>query len=162
MFKKIDTSPSMFVFTPKARDMCRSCKRYGKKACCPPRVESLEYYKTTIKEYRYARIILKEYIIDTYESESEAGRLSSIELQDELLSSRDKLLKSGSIFVTCFGGGSCKLCETCSKICRHPEKSLVPLEAAGIDVFATLKLLGVELPKVITTSFYRVGAIFYD
>lgn len=162
MFTVIDTNPSMFIFTPKARDMCRSCKRYGKKACCPPRVDSLEYYKDTIKQYRYAQVILKKYIISDFDSEAEAGKISSLELQSELLTTRNKILNNGSIFVTCFGGGSCKNCKTCSDICRFPEKSLVPLEAAGIDVFSTLRLLGVELPKVITDSFYRVGAIFYD
>lgn len=162
MFDIIRTTPVIFVFTPKARDMCRSCKRYGKKACCPPHCESLEYYKNTILQYRQAELFYKKYTLTDYKDNVEAGQKSSLELQENLLARRLELTRGGLLFVTCFGGGSCKLCEKCNTICSMPEKSLVPLEAAGIDVFATMSKFGVELPKIITESFYRVGAVLYD
>jgi predicted metal-binding protein len=161
-FNQIQTTPKEFVFTLKARDMCRSCKRYGTKASCPPRVESLEYYSAAIKEYKNAIIFYKEYTISDFSDFAEAGKESSLELQQELIAFRNNLLKQGQLFVTCFGGGSCKLCDTCSIVCRFPDKSTVPLEAAGVDVFATLKPLGIELPRIIKDRFYRVGAVFYD
>ena len=162
MFNVSVISPEEIVFTLKARDMCRSCKRYGVKACCPPRVESLEYYKQSALQYKNAEFVYKEYQLKDYKDEAEAGHESSLELQKFLLERRSQLTKEGLLFVTCYGGGSCKLCKKCGPVCVHPEKSLVPLEAAGIDVFATMKKINIELPKIITTSFYRVGAVLYD
>jgi predicted metal-binding protein len=162
MFNVLKIKPKDIIFTIKARDMCRSCKRYGKKACCPPFVESIEYYKNTILQYNYAEIFYKEYMLENYKGEVDAGKKSSLELQKVLLNRRTELIQNGSIFVTAYGGGSCKTCKECSAICRNPEKSLVPLEAAGIEVFATMQKKGIILPHVLTTSFFRIGGVFYD
>jgi len=143
MFDVLTIDTKDIIFTIKARDMCRSCKRYGKKACCPPNVESIEYYENAILQYSHAEFFYKEYQLKDYEGESDAGHKSSLELQKVLLARRSELIQGGSIFATAYGGGSCKICKQCSPVCRYPEKSLIPLETAGIEVFATMQKQGV-------------------
>lgn len=162
MFDTVIIDPKTQVFfDDRTRDMCRSCKRYGSKATCPPYVENLEYYKNTIRQYQYGQIIFKKYLCSSNTDHLEIGKTSSLELHHELISRRTSLYQAGYIFVVAYGGGSCKLCETCSFPCKLPQQSLVALEAAGINVFLTLDQFNVKLPSLITDYFYRVGAVFY-
>jgi len=162
MFTIIQTTPDELIFSEKVRDLCRSCKRYGKSAACPPYIETIDYYKKAAVQYIRLRIVYKEFFLTDYKDTVDAGRKSSLELHDYLLSERKRIMDTGVLFVTCYGGGSCKACKKCVIPCCQPQKALSSLEATGVDVFSTLQKFDIILPSLIKESFYRVGVILYD
>ena len=162
MFTTIETAPDKLIFNEKVRDLCRSCKRYGKSATCPPYLETIDYYKKAAVQYKNLDIIYKEFFLLDYKDVIHAGRESSLELHNYLLSERKEKMDNGILFVTCYGGGSCKMCKQCVIPCCQPQKALSPLEATGVDVFSTLAQFKIILPTLVEESFYRVGAILYD
>jgi predicted metal-binding protein len=58
------------------------------------------------------------------------------------------LAKQGIENVWGMAGGNCCLCKTCSAVtnepCRHLDKSRTSLEAAGIDLMALQRKLGLD------------------
>lgn len=162
MFTLITTMPNKLIFNEKVRDLCRSCKRFGKNASCPPNIESIEHYRKAAKQYKAMDIVYKEFSISDYDNIVVAGRKSSFELYKYLINKRNKLLKEGKIFVTCYGGGSCKVCKSCMIPCRYPEKSIIPIEATGVNVFQTLEQFDIRLPSLVHKTFFRVGVLLYD
>jgi len=160
---KYDFKPSIldFFFDKKIRELCKSCKRYGKKAQCPPYIESVEYYQNLLPTYAHGTLILEVFdVSDPYE---DIGRTSSEFIRKELISIRQSLFLENKHAIV-FGAGSCKICEgDCSFPCRHPELSLIPIEATGIDVKSMIKyLLKKEIKFPIEQKFYRIGMILWD
>jgi len=162
---KLEINPkSDLVFDLKVREMCRSCKRYGQKATCPPHIESVGYYEKLLSQFAHGVLYFEKFTLtdDDFARWRELGAESSLKMHREILSERDRLLNEGHYFVVGFGAGSCKLCDKCTIPCSAPQKSLVPLEGAGVDVVKTLKRFNTELKFPVRERFYRVGALFYD
>jgi len=128
------------IFDDKVREMCKSCKRYGKKATCPPYVESVAYYKKLLRRYQNCKLYYEKFNSSDKKRWRELGKRSSLEIHMKLLEERDKLFELGHYFVAIFGAGSCKLCDKCFFPCKSPDKSIIPFR----------------------DSYYRIGAIFYD
>lgn len=148
------------TFDLKVIEMCKSCKRYGKKATCPPHIESFEYYSKLIPKYRHGTFYIKKFTI--HGDCLTQGKRSSLEIHEKILSEREKLFNRGHYFSIGFGAGSCKLCKKCSFPCPKPEKSLVPLEATGLNIVETLKRQSIVIGMPAKTHFHRVGGLFYD
>ena len=163
-----DFDPKDLEFDVKVREECYSCKRYGKKATCPPYIGNIEYYENLLKRYRHGMFVVCEFnvpdgIADTPEDIAKLGSTSSVELYRAVITLRDLLTMDGHYFAVAFGAGSCKLCPGgCEFPCRLPAKSLVPIEATGVNVVEALKKFGVDIRFPIKGKFYRIGAIFYD
>lgn len=158
----IKIKPSYLSFNKKTEIACRTCKRYGFKATCPPNIDT-KYYKEMIGSYTYGILCYKKYEYDLKKvSWKEAGKESSLDLMQEIWAYRDKLFNEGHYYILAFGAGSCKLCKECSFPCRNPHKSLIPLEGIGVDVVKTMKHFHININFPVTSPFYRVGAIFYD
>ena len=151
-------------FTIKAREMCKSCKRYGQKATCPPHVESVEYYKKLLSSYKQGILLVSKFKIPNNYRWRELGKDSSLEIHKELLKIRTELFKDNN-FAIIFGAGSCKNCEECQFPCRFPNESVVPLEATGLNVIQVVykitKII-IRFPVEKQKYFYRIGAVFYD
>ena len=147
------------MFDIRVQEQCKSCKRYGKKATCPPYVNSMEYYEDLITHYNCGVIYYKKFKAN--KGWVTSGNNSSLEINRKIVSDRNKLLKRG-LFAIAFGAGSCRLCKTCSFPCRYPDKSLTPLEGIGVNVVATMKKLGVIIKFPVDKEFYRVGAMFWQ
>lgn len=150
------------MFDAKVREMCKSCKRYGKKATCPPYIDSLGYYECLLKSYNHGKLYYDQFESKDKKNWRELGKNSSYQIHKKLLQERDKLFNKGIYFVSIFGAGSCKLCDECSFPCRFPESSVTPLEGTGVDVVKLMKKNGITIKFPISLSYYRVGAIFYD
>ena len=150
------------IFDSKVREMCRSCKRYGKKATCPPYIESVEYYQKLLAKYKNGILFFKIYPIDDEIPYEKLSKDSSLEMSGKILSERNKLFSEGHYFILGLGAGSCKLCDECSFPCRMPADSLIPLEATGINVVDMLNKFKIKIKFPIKENFYRVGALFYD
>lgn len=148
------------IFDLKVREMCRFCKRYGKKATCPPYVGSFGYYSRLLPQYTFGVFYFEKFVIEG--DYLELGKRSSLKIYRKILSEREKLFEDGHYFAIGFGAGSCKLCDKCSFPCSAPEKALIPLEATGVNIVKTLGRYGVTLKFPVKKYFYRVGAIFYD
>jgi predicted metal-binding protein len=150
------------VFSEKVVEACHSCKRFGKKASCPPYIAGIEFYRKLLPTYKKGILFLSEFEA-ILGKEMIMGRVSSIEMARDVFYLRNELFNEGHYLVAPFGAGSCKFCKECSFPCRSPESRLVPLEATGVDVVALVKkLVGFTLEFPVKLKFHRVGAIFYD
>ena len=147
----------------RVREQCKSCKRYTFKATCPPHCESVEYYKNLLPTYRYGELYLKKYIIEDMSKWKELGKLSTEEISNCVLAKRAQMMNIGFHFAVGFTAGSCKNCDTCSFPCRYPEKSLVPLEATGINVVKLVKeVTSIKIGFPVHTEFYRIGMLLWS
>ena len=163
--RKIKFNPKILTeyFGNKVREMSRSCKRFGTKASCPPYVENIEYYKILLPSYKFGICFIEKFDIDNIINWERLGRESSLIIHKAILNYRDKLILSGHYFSVGFTAGSCKNCEKCSFPCRFPDKSLIPIEAIGIDVVKLVrKIAKISIKFPITKYFYRIGIIVYD
>jgi len=159
--RQIEINPSNdLIFDLKVREMCKSCKRYGKKATCPPYVESVEYYSKLLPRYSHGIIYYEIFPIDG--DSVEIGNKSSLKMCKKIASERNKLFTGGHYLVVGFGAGSCKLCDKCSFPCPLPAKALVPLEATGVDIIKIMNKFGTEIKFPVNDTIYRIGALFYD
>lgn len=149
-------------FNNKVREMCKSCKRFGYKTTCPPNIETVDYYKNLLPTYKYGIIYYNVFDSSNKEDWIAIGKNSSLEIHSKLLEVRDKLFSKGHCFINIFGAGSCKLCQKCELPCRHPEKSIIPLEATGIDVVKLMKRFKIKVSFPISTELYRIGMVLYE
>lgn len=152
-------------FNLKIREACKSCKRYGTKATCPPHCDSVEYYKNLLSTYDNGILVVKKYRIADRSKWEDLGRRSSNEIREALLKYRQNCLRSKHPISVIFGAGSCKLCKECVFPCRFPDKSVVPIEATGIDVRILAKKVAdidITFPVEQQRDFYRIGMMLYD
>jgi len=150
-------------FTDKAIEMCKSCKRYGKKATCPPYIDGIDYYRKILPSYAHGILLMKKFKVDI-KNWKVLGIKSSLDIQAELIKIRNELLGK-SLFAIAFGAGSCKICPVCQIPCRHPEKSIIPMEGTGLNVVSLVKKVSkikLTFPVEKQEFFYRVGMVLYD
>lgn len=161
--KKIIFKPDIlsYFFNDKVREMCKSCKRYGVNAHCPPHLEPVNYYKNILPIYQHGILYYDTYEADFYKWK-EIGKESSLKLHNFLLEERDRLFNNGHYFVSIFGAGGCKLCDKCSFPCRQPQKAISPIEATGLNVVYLMKYFNIELKFPVKDNFYRIGMVLYD
>lgn len=164
MIQTIEINPRKdLYFDYKVIEMCKSCKRYGKKATCPPYVTDINYYMNLLPAYQYGFLYYKKIdICDDGKTNLQRGKESSLLIHNTVLAQREELFKEGHVYIIGFGAGSCKLCETCQMPCSQPEKSLIPLEATGLDLITVMERKRIHLKFPVKESFYRIGGIFYD
>ena len=148
-------------FDSKVREMCESCKRYGKKATCPPHIEPMGYYMSIIPHFKNGVIYYEKFIIEN-DDWAVLGKESSLKIHNKILEERKKLFNSGYYFFVGFGAGSCKRCDQCIFPCRMPDEALIPFEAIGVNIIKLMRVFNVNLKFPVKKHFYRVGAIFYD
>jgi len=170
LIKEIKINPATdLIFDNKVAESCKTCKRYGQKATCPPHIASIDYYRKLLPRYKYGKLFYKRFDVpDGYKQHKEEedpnnlGRKSSLEIHTFLLKERDILNKEGHYFTVILGAGSCKLCVTCDFPCAFPAKSIMPMEGVGINVIAMMKKFGINIIYPINDHFFRVGCILYD
>ena len=148
------------IFDIKAREMCKHCKRYGKKATCPPYIESVEYYSKLFPTYQHGIFYYESFPVN--DDAMKIGRKSSLIIYNKISSERNALFADGHYFIMGLGAGSCKLCKKCTFPCPMPERSLIPIEATGIDVVKTMNRLGVAVSFPVDRTIFRIGSLFYD
>jgi len=156
-YKEIKNIELFYDF--KVTEQCRSCKHYGKKATCPPYAKVI-YNRLS---YKNGIIVYKKFEINDPENWKELSRISSLEIHMALLEKREKLINEGHYFCVIYGAGSCKLCNKCSFPCRFPERSIIPIEARGLDVVKLVKkYIDIDISFPVKDFFYRIGLILYD
>lgn len=161
--KSIHINPKIIPFDNKVREMCKSCKRYGFKATCPPHTESVQYYHDNLRLYKHAIIWYDTFECPNLDAWKVVGKLSSLAIHNKLLKERERLFSDGHYFVVLFGAGSCKLCpKDCVFPCRQPQNAIIPLEGTGVNVVKLMKQYDVDVSFPVKNSIYRIGLVLYD
>jgi len=161
--KSIKINPETIPFNYKVREMCKSCKRYGFKATCPPHIDSIEYYADLFEGYKNGIIYYDTFECADLKDWKAVGRKSSLAIHKVLLKERERLFAEGHYFVALFGAGSCKACvKECSFPCRQPQKAIIPLEGTGVNVVKLMKQYNVDVSFPVKNSIYRIGLVLYD
>lgn len=144
------------------RELCKYCKRYGKKVCCPPYLPVIEEYKKLFIKYKCGTLLIKKFTIDDIKKWEELGKNSSEELRQSVILFINSLKTDK---YTYFGAGSCKNCKTCSNPCRFPDKQLIPLEGLGLNVVKLVEDIAnitLKFPVENYGYFYRIGLVLYE
>lgn len=161
--RKIRIKPNCdLIFDNKVREQCRSCKRYGQKATCPPYTESVSYYEKLLKSYKHGAIYYGKFEVNDKENWEFEGSKSTEKIWKRLIKEKNNLISGGHSFVVAFGAGSCKLCASCSMPCKQPNNSLIPLEGTGVNVKEVMNKFGIQIVFPINSHYYRVGVVLWD
>ena len=160
----IEISPAQdLVFDLKVREMCKWCKRYEKKATCPPHIESVDFYSNLLPKYKHGQIIYT-FSPAPQKFDKNFGKESSLGIHRSITTARNYLFSSGHYLILAFCAGSCKICACCTFPCGHPDKALIPVEATGMDVVKMMNKfkISIRFPAENHSFVYRIGVIFYD
>lgn len=163
-FSVLNICPSVdLIFEERVKLLCFYCGKYGLKRTCPPQIPNLDWQKL-VSEYQNGLILYQATPFDK-EITPESRRVSTMDLYDVLRTLEGALHASGHPLAVCFGGGSCKICETetegCTVECHHPVDSRIPIEAMGVNVEKTLLGFGVFLPFPPQYEYFRVGLVLW-
>lgn len=146
-------SPTEVETAPWVRLKCRfGCSGFGQCLVCPPFTPTPDEMREVLDSYHRAILI-------------HFDRKANIKAMIAELE-RDIFLR-GAWKAFGLGASSCPFCRECDveeQQCRHPERARPSMEACGIDVFTTVKKLGLPIEVVRTTrqcpNFY--GLILVD
>ena len=126
-------------------DICatNACGKFGRCWACPPDIGPIDELMARVRDYRqgvlYQTIGSLEDSFDI-EGMEEASKYHT-QVSQRIQEAMKPILGEGKFFHMSCGG--CSLCERCAKLdnepCRHPDKTLISLEGAGVDVYNTTK-----------------------
>ena len=107
------------------------CPNYGTNLCCPPYSPTAEETQKALNEYNYALLVKFKTIGDVKKSIQEIEKA---------------LFLDGRYKAFSFKAGRCELCDKCNlKTCVHAGQARPPMEAAGIDVYETVRRNGFNI-----------------
>jgi len=135
-------SASEVYTAPWVRLKCQyGCGVYGTRLSCPPYSPTPEQTRSVLDYYKHAILVRGS------PSSGIRGLVADLERE---------IFLAGFYKALAFGCGPCELCKTCEieNGCRYPEKARPSMEAAGIDVFATVRKAGLPI-KVLTSTNRR-------
>lgn len=159
-------SADSIVLSREFYDICagNACGNFGRCWMCPPDVGEIDALMARVRRYRcgllYQSIGALE---DSFDIEGmEAAAKAHARLSQRVQAALEPLLGESSFHLSC---GGCNLCERCAKLddapCRFPERALVPMEAAGIDVYNTVKDTELKYINGANTVTY-FGLVLFD
>ncbi len=127
--------PAESVFVAQwVREKCRfGCGGYGQRLTCPPRSPTPEETKRMLSHYKFALLVHGD----------ENTPVNRIVAKLER-----KIFLDGHERAFAFGCGPCLLCDDCPtdpEGCRHPDEARPSMEAAGIDVYSTVRAQGLPI-----------------
>lgn len=137
-------SQEQIVLSREFYDICRSnsCGNFGRCWMCPPDIGSIDELMEKVRAYPQALIYqtIGE-LEDCFDIEGmSAAAHRHAQVSQRVQAAVKPLVAQGCFHLSC---GGCNLCETCAKRenkpCRFPDKALVPMEGAGVDVYNTVK-----------------------
>lgn len=144
--------PKDIVVAQWVRMKCRfGCDEYGRTATCPPNVPSVDECRRFFNEYSAVVVFRFEKQLKDPEDRHNWARSVSrklLELEREVFTSGHE--RAFLVFMD-----SCHLCPECvgSKAeCRQPEAARPTPEAMGIDVFSTVRSLGLPIKVLSDTT----------
>ncbi len=129
------------------REACaqNSCGAYGKYWVCPPACGEIEALMVRVRSYDQAILYQS---VGHFEDSFDFEGMIAARRAHGILSRRIEECLSGEFPADHFhlSVGGCDLCTECTYSeglpCRHPDKTLLSLEACGVDVYQTAKAAG--------------------
>ena len=137
-FEDVGSCPaSALRVDPHVRDMCNAdqCRQYGTNWACPPACGDIETFQQIFQSYDHCILFQTVSKLDD-EFDFEAMMAVS-DIHKDRVFKLARALNSQPIPAQIFSAGSCTLCPSCTyptDPCRLPEKRLVSMEAAGLNV----------------------------
>ena len=119
------------------------CGSYGKRLTCPPYSPTPEEMRRVLNEYEIG--LLVKFGPSVVEGEAKEG----VNVHEAMFKLERAAFLRG--YHPAFGFGPCTLCPECNVkegICQKPHMARPSMEACGIDVYATVKNVGLELRVV--------------
>lgn len=159
VIKEIDCSS--MIFEDRVKLKCFQCKHYNNKPTCPPFDNDINFMKIIKSECSNILIfVLKKEIKDDFD---EVRTATTNALHKILLHAEKILYDNNFSLATSFIGGSCKLCkEGCNKTkCNNPGLARIPMEAIGINVVKTLKVVDIDVVFPIEKNLSRYGMLIW-
>lgn len=151
-------------FDPAFRVSCESnaCGFYGACWMCPPDVGDVHVLMARAKSYEHALVFQTVHVIaDSFDIE---GMRRASKQHNRLIYQLRRTAERQGMDCFLLGAGACGGCKTCARKknepCTHPDRAVVPLEAAGVDVYQLAKLSGLAYMNGKNTVTY-FGALFY-
>ena len=120
------------------------CDGYGKHACCPPSVPSVEDCRRLFGEYSTVAVFHFEKRVGV----PEERRAWAAQIYEGLLRLEREVFLSGHEKAFMLPMSSCHICPECLATrseCRQPELARPTPEALAVDVFATVRSLGLPI-----------------
>ncbi len=150
-------SPKDVFVAPWVKQKCQfGCRHYGNRFTCPPFAPTPEETGETLGRYEQA-LLVGYYNLKREAAGEEAKRRDIHQLLYDL--ERDAFL-GGYHKAFFYGAGPCRLCPECpaakienpgmfhKKECKFPKEARPSMEAAGMDVYATVHRAGFDLHVV--------------
>ncbi len=118
------------------------CPLFGNNLQCPPNGMNSEETKNMLKSYSWG-IVLE-------------GMPPGKKFHKKLLALERKAFLNGFHKAFVFGAGHCPVCDECPKDdeCRFPDRARPSMEGSGIDVYETVKKVGINLKPVTDSKMY--------
>ncbi len=137
--------PKDIVVAQWVRMKCRfGCDEYGRTATCPPNVPSVDECRRFFSEYSAAVVFRFEKRLDDPEDRHNWAR----SVNQKLLELEREVFISGHERAFLVFMDSCHLCPECVATkadCTNPEAARPTPEALAVDVFSTVRLLGLPI-----------------
>lgn len=122
------------------------CDDYGR-ACCPPNVPAVNECRDFFREYISA-------LVFRFQFEAEKGnypKTISQKLNKKLLDLEREIFLANYHKAFIFTQSNCSLCQECpskKEDCKYPEKNRPSPEAFAVDVYGTVRNLGMHVDVV--------------
>ena len=150
-------SPRDVVVAQWVRNKCQvGCRHFAKRFTCPPYSPTPEETIEVLRSYNQALLVeFADHYLDRLREEPEKSMLHHTLYNMEItafLNGREKALV--------YEAGPCVLCKKCpaeelnnltifdKKLCSNPKEARPAMEAAGIDVYSTVRRAGFEIHVV--------------
>ena len=139
------------------------CPGYGKRKTCPPYVPSVEECIAFFREYKRGLLFhfAKKF------KDPEMRHPWSKEVNQRMLDLERKVFLAGFQKAFVFPQAPCRLCKNCTgtaEDCRQPYQSRPTLEAFGVDVYSTARMLGypIQVVKDYSEEMNRYGLLLVE
>ncbi len=126
------------------------CSTYSKKGACPPSVPSIAECRDFFSEYKSIVVIHIQKQLDNLEQRKEWSRQTNL----HLLKLEKAAFLAGYYKAFLLFMDECQICDECSgkrNECKNSHLSRPSPEALGVDVFATVRKLGLPI-EVLTDN----------
>ena len=151
-------------FDPAFHALCEqnACGFYGACWMCPPDVGGVLEWMAKAQTFERALVFQSVHTIaDSFDIE---GMQHAARRHNHLIGRLSRAAKRAGADCLFLGAGACGGCKTCAKKqgdpCRHPDRAVVPLEAAGVDVVQLAKLAGLPYLNGKNTVTYFGAMLF--
>ena len=151
-------------FDPSFAALCaqNACGFYGACWMCPPDVGTIDDW--IVKARSYDRAIVFQTVREIEDSFDIEGMRHAARAHNRLIVRLRHAAEKEGVDCLLLGAGACGGCQECAKKrnepCAHPDRAVVPIEAAGVDVTDLAKLTGLSYINGKNTVTY-FGLLLY-